>query len=341
MCLIVVGGILVSGCGQQREKQPTEQQPPATGRPTAQPLEAEQPNDLLKGVSLSPRSYQPDDFTDFFDKVKQTGEIVVWAGDWIELNDTSGSGPIVTAELASAYNYVPLIEAQFFTQSTGELVRPLDDTTRQMYRDSAAGFAEEYQPRYLGLGIEVNVLYEKSPEDFDEFVRFFSEVHDAVKATSPNTKIFTVFQLERMKGLHGGLFGGTNDPASAQWSLLDRFPKSDLVAFSTYPGLIYATPSEIPVDYYTEIKSHTARAIAFTEIGWHSDASPAGWESSDDEQAKFVVTFFNLTRDLNMEMAIWSFMYDPDTFEPFRSMGLRRRSDGAAKLAWNEWINAR
>lgn len=329
LCFIVVGVILVSGCGQQQGQQPTEQPP-----------EAEQPSGTLKGVSLSPRSFQPDDFTDFFDKAKQTGEIVMWAGDWMELSDTSGSGPTVVAELASTYNYIPLIEAQFFTQSSGQLVRPLDHTTKQIYINNAADFAEKYKPMYLGFGIEVNVLYEKSPEDFDEFVRFYSEVYDAVKAKSPNTKVFTVFQLERMKGLHGGLFGGTNDPTNAQWSLLNRF-KSDIIAFTTYPGLIYKDPSEIPVDYYAEIKSHAAKAIAFTEIGWHSDASPAGWESSDAEQADFVATFFSLTRDLNKELVIWSFMYDPDIFEPFKSMGLRRRSDGTAKPAWDEWINSK
>jgi len=29
-----------------------------------------------------------------------------------------------------------------------------------------------------------------------------------VKSVSPQTKVFTIFQLEQMKGLNGGLFGG-------------------------------------------------------------------------------------------------------------------------------------
>ena len=208
----------------------------------------------LKGVSLSPRSFEADDFTDFFDKAKQAGDVVMWAGDWIELGNTGGGGATVTAELALTYNYIPLIEAHFFTQSSGELVRPLDDATKQIYRNSAADFADRYKPEYLVFGIEVNALYEKSPEDFDEFVEFFSEVYDDVKARSPSTKVFTTFQLERIKGLQGGLFGGENDQVSlSQWSLLDRFPKSDLNAFTTYPCLIYKAPSEIPLDYYSEI----------------------------------------------------------------------------------------
>ncbi|HEY49806.1 MAG TPA: hypothetical protein G4O13_07155 [Dehalococcoidia bacterium] len=290
----------------------------------------------LKGVSLSPISFEADDFTDFFDKAKQAGDIVMWAGDWIELGNTGGGGATVTAELASTYNYIPLIEAHFFTQSSGELVRPLDDATKQIYRNSAADFADRYKPEYLVFGIEVNALYEKSPEDFDEFVEFFSEVYDAVKATSPDTKVFTTFQLERMKGLQGGLFGGENDPVSlSQWSLLDRFPKSDLVAFTTYPCLIYKAPSEIPLDYYSEISTYTTKPVAFTEIGWFRDG-PSGWESSQEEQAEFISTFFKLTGELEPEIAIWSFLYDQDIESPFETMGLLK-VDETSSIALETW----
>ncbi len=141
-----------------------------------------------------------------------------------------------------------------------------------------------------------------------------------------------------MKGLNGGLFGKANDPSLSQWNLLDRFPKMDLAAFTTYPGLIYWSPSEIPADYYSEIQQHTTKPVAFTEIGWHSAASPAGWESSNAEQAQFVTVFFNLTSNLNKEMA--SFLYDQNTIEPFNSMGLWN-ANNEAKPAWNTWISAK
>ena len=290
----------------------------------------------LKGVSLSPRSFEGDDFTDFFDKAKQAGDIVMWAGDWIELGNTSGGGATVTAELALTYNYIPLIEAHFFIQSSGELVRPLDDATKLIYRNSAADFADRYEPEYLVFGIEVNALYEKSPEDFNEYVEFFSEVYDAVKAKSPGTKVFTTFQLERMKGLQGGLFGGENDPVSlSQWSLLDRFPKSDLIAFTTYPCLIYKDPSEIPQDYYSEITEYTTKPVVFTEIGWFRDG-PSGWESSQAEQAEFISTFFKLTGELKPEIAIWSFLYDQDIESPFETMGLLE-VDETFSIALETW----
>jgi hypothetical protein len=186
----------------------------------------------------------------------------------------------------------------------------------------------------------VNTLYEKSPQDFEIFTRLFDDTCDAVKAASPGTKVFTVFQLERMKGLQGGLFGGVNDPGLAQWGLLDRFPKADLIAFTTYPGLVFPSPADIPAEYYAEAAARAAKPIAFTEIGWHSAAAPAGWESSEDEQAEFVRTFFALTAGVKPEMAVWSFLFDPETDPPFDSMGLYRRSDGNPKSAWDAWIGA-
>ena len=324
---VLLAGILLSatvlsaGCGQ---KTTTDGNSPAlTG--------------TLKGVSLSPKSFQSADFTDFFEKANQAGEIVSWAGDWNELADINSGGPKVVAELAATYSYIPLVEAQFFTQSSGQLLRPLDEATRLSYKNCAAAFAEKYRPKYLALGIEVNILYEKSPADFEAFVSFYAEVYDAVKAVSPDTKVFTIFQLEKMKGLGGGLFGGTNDTSKAQWTLLDRFPKSDIIAFTTYPGLIYKDPADIPADYYTEVESHTSKRIAFSEIGWHSNRAPAGWESSEAEQAQFVTQFITLTTAMDNELAIWSFMYDQGTVEPFNSMGLRR-SDGTARPAWDEWV---
>ncbi|MEW5995985.1 MAG: hypothetical protein AB1657_00105 [Candidatus Micrarchaeota archaeon] len=344
--------LLLFGCTQQPGSQPPvsgsqngasgTQQPapgsqPSSGGGTQTPSTISPPApQFLKGVSLSPRSFSSSDFTDFFSKAQEAGDAVMWAGDWNELSNTQGGGPVVIASLSSQYNYVPVIEAQFFTQSAGQLVRPLDEANRRAYKDAAVAFAEEYKPEYLGLGIEVNILYEKSPSDFDSFVSLYDETYDAVKAVSPNTKIFTVFQLEKMKGLDGGLFGGENNPADAQWELLSRFPKSDLIAFTTYPDLIYKNPSEIPSDYYSEIPTHTDKPIAFTEIGWHSAASPAGWESSEDEQAEFVTRFFDLTSGLDMKLAVWSFLYGQDTVEPFNSMGLLR-GDGTSRPAWDAW----
>lgn len=290
---------------------------------------------VLRGITLTPKSFQSKDFTDFFEKSKQF-EIVAWAGDWSELSNEK-SAPYVLAELSKQYNYIPLIEPQFFIQSTGKLLLSLDEETKQLYKTSLLNFVKKYKPKYIGIGIEINILYEKSPEDFTAFTDLYNEIYKEIKQISPDTKVFTIFQLEKMKGLNGGLFGSKNNEANAEWPLMEKF-SSDLAVFTTYPGLIYKTPAEIPANYYEEIKSKTNKPIAFTEIGWPSDSKVPGWESSEQEQLEFTKTFSTLTKNLNIEFEIWSFMYDQNTIEPFNTMGLFS-SQGKEKEAWNSWIS--
>ncbi|HIH22672.1 TPA: hypothetical protein HA238_03015 [Candidatus Micrarchaeota archaeon] len=333
--------LLIAGCTQSEKKEggntkitETVKNIPTTTSETLAP-----PPKTLRGFSLSPKSFESADFKEFLEKVKAGGSALAWSGDWKQL-ESNDNGAKVISELCPQYGCEPIGIVQFFTQTDGELLRPLSAETKQKYKESAVEFAKKYKPEYFGIGIELNILYEKSPADFDEFVTFYAEVYDAIKTASPGTKVFTIFQLEKMKGLGGGLFGGENNPANAQWDILNKFKKSDIIAFTTYPGLIYPNPSEIPADYYSEIKSHTTKPIAFTEIGWHSAASPKGWESSESEQAEFVKIFFNRTTGLNSEFIVWSFLYDQKTIEPFNSMGLYG-TDGNAKTAWAEWLSAK
>jgi len=127
VCLALMG-LAVSGCGNANTTEHSRQ--------------VEEPNGILRGVSLSPKSSQSADFTDFFEKATRAGQTIMWAGDSGELSNVNKGGPVVTTELASVYDYTPLIEVTFFTQSTGELIRPLDEATKHDYIDSAADFAD-------------------------------------------------------------------------------------------------------------------------------------------------------------------------------------------------------
>ncbi len=291
----------------------------------------------LRGVSLSPRSFKGEDFADFFEKAQQAGKVLTWAGDWWELVDEEGAAHEVT-KLALHYELEPVIIATYFDQATGELARPLNETTRMQYIDSAVAYVKVYEPRYIGLGIEINSFKMKSQELYEEFVVFFRELYPLLKEASPNTKVFTVFQLERMKGLHGGLIGGINDESLFQWGLLDDFTDADALAFTTYPCLVFKDPSEMPEDYYGEIRSHTSKEVLITESGWFREG-PKGWESDDEEQVLFIHALFDLTEGLELPLLIWSFLYDPDVHIPFDTMGLLD-ADETHTRAWEAWTGS-
>ncbi len=289
-----------------------------------------------KGVNYLPKGSNLADQNDFFEKAKLSGSFVTWAGDWMEL---SGHNPTSITERVKNNDLEPVIIASYYNQGAKKLLRPTTEATLKKYQETTASFAEKYKPKYIGFGIEINIMYENDPIEFEKFVSLFNETVDLVKTKSPETKVFTVFQLERLKGLKGGLFGGQDDTKANNWSLLENFSKADLFAFTSYPYLIFKNPSDIPTDYYTEIKLHSNKPIAFTEVAWASKLTVRGWESSEADQATFVSRFFELTTTLKPEMIIWPFIYDPPTSEPFASIGLIKK-DGTPKPAWATWLKA-
>jgi hypothetical protein len=311
--------------------------PSTTEEATTEETPPEETEKTLRGVSLSPRSFEGQDFADFFEKAQQAGGALTWAGDWWGLVDEEGAAHVVT-KLAVQYELEPVVIATYFDQATGELARPMNETTRRQYIEGAVAYVEAYEPRYIGLGIEINSFKMKSLEGYEEFVAFFRELYPLLKEASPGTKVFTVFQLERMKGLHGGLFGGTNDESLSQWGLLDDFPDADALAFTTYPCLVFKDPSEMPEDYYGEIRSHTSKEVLITESGWFREG-PEGWESDDEEQASFINALFDLTEGLEPPLLIWSFLYDPNAQIPFDTMGLLD-ADEAHTRAWEAWTGS-
>ncbi|MDZ7731554.1 MAG: hypothetical protein U5K37_12570 [Natrialbaceae archaeon] len=192
----------------------------------------------LRGISLSPRSYEEADFNEFFELVEQAGLDVRWAGSWTDLESEEGA-PSVVCSLAEQYGYHPIIETGVYSVDDGELFRPLDEAGQTDFLDTLIAFASEWQPPFLGIGVEVNIHAEEQPEEFETFVSLYDEVYDAIKTVTVGTQVYPVFQLEWMRGLRGGIFGGENDAAQAQWDLLERFPKRDLVAFTSYPDLVF------------------------------------------------------------------------------------------------------
>jgi hypothetical protein len=291
-------------------------------------------------VALSPRSFQANDFARFFfEEIQQVADVVVWGGPWEDLANLDSGPAAATARLASQQGMQSLVQVAPYDGS-GKLRRPLDEAGRRAYRDIAVAFVRRHLPAYLVLGVEVNDFATKAPAEFEAFVTLFSETYDAVKAVSPATKVFPTFQLERLRGLGGGLFGGMNDPSMAKWQLIQRFPKADLVGFTTYPSIIFKEPSDVPADYYAEAAARAGKPIAFVESGWFAETPAAGWESSEEEQAAFARRLLEMARPLAPELVTWTFLYDPGAQgglpTVFLSMGLLR-PDGSPRPAWEVW----
>lgn len=291
-----------------------------------------------KGIAMVPRTKDTPKFNELFKVAPELGGVVTWTGDWGELSKpTSGAKALVAA--AKQYDFTPVVLVTLHNNtSPSKLLRPLTPELMDQYAKDAAEFVGQNPLGYFGMGVEINNLENSDKAQYQEFVQLFNKAADAVKKESPTTKVFTVFQLERMKGLNGGLFGGSNNENANTWELVNDFSKADVIGFTSYPYLIYKTPSEIPDDYYSAIPALVNKPVIFTEIGWPSRVEAAGWDSSPTLQAKFVDRFFELTKTVDPKLIIWPFAYDPPANHPFSSVGLSE-VDGQHKPAWDKWVS--
>jgi hypothetical protein len=264
-------------------------------------------------------------------------QMIERVADILEWEEGPESALKVVQGLADQFGYTPLSVAGVFDVDNGELIRPIDDATFDRYVAAAAGFAGRHQPRFLGLGVEIDTQWRTHPDEFDRFVELFAAVADAVHTASPDTLVFTTFQLERFSGMQGGIFGGTNDASLAAWDLVDRFPDADIIGFTTYPGLVFSNPDDIPGDYYTRLADLAGgRPIAFTEMGWQAGGDFGPYSGTPDLQARFVERFPELIADVDVAFYVWSFLFDQAVHELFSTMGLIG-SDGTPRAAWEVW----
>ena len=259
--------------------------------------------------------------------------------------DPNGGVPAViasTAVAAKQYGFGPVVIALGVARDgTTGVVSTVDwASQRARFVQTAASIARDQRPSYLALGVEVNRLWMSDPSAFDGFVAGYAEAYDEIKKVSPATKVFTIFQLELMRGAAYILTGQAS--TAVQWSLLDRFRgRLDLVGFTTYPFLAFASPKEIPDDYYQEAMRRASLPVAFTEVGWPSGSiagTASRYDGTPEEQVEFITRFFALTAQVQREVVLWSFPNEVASVpgRPFATVALRTR-DGAAKPALAAW----
>ena len=305
----------------------------ACGTSASQSASATNTASVLKGVAFSPPS---SGVQAFLQALPALGGTLDWSGDWSELGNTSGS-PYQISAMAKAQNlHLVVTVTAHRNSSPSKLLRPLDSQNLAAYLTDLDLYFAKFRPDYFGIGIEVNNLYQSDPAGYQSFVTLFAQAQAKVKQLSPNTRVFVAFQLEEMKGLNGGLRGGQNDPAKNQWQLLADFPNADLLAFTSYPFLIYHDPSQVPDNYYSEITAHTERPVAISELGWPSAPVATGWVSTAALQAQFITRFATLTQPVKPRFVLWLSAFDQPIAEPFTSIGLGA-ADGAHKPAWDTW----
>jgi hypothetical protein len=211
----------------------------------------------------------------------------------------------------------------------------------QRLRDSFLAYvtyvARNYAPDYMALGVEVNMLYDRNPDQFEAFLALYKDAYRQVKATSPQTKVFPTFQLEDLEGN----FGRIHPP---QWELLEIFEgHMDVLAISSYPYLSgLRVASELRPDYYSQLRARWEGEIIISETGYASGPVEGQVNiGSEEDQQTYLRRLLEEAEKHNFRAVVWLAALDPSFLGQgasavFRDIGLRR-SDGANKLAWSTW----
>ena len=213
----------------------------------------------------------------------------------------------------------------------------LDPRLRESFIAYTTHVVKNYRPEYLAIGVEINMLYERNPKQFEAFVSLYREAYDAAKHNNSRTKVFPTFQLEDLEGN----FGDLHPP---HWEVLDSFRgKMDVLAISTYPFLSgVRSASDIRPDYFSQLRARWDGEILISETGYAS-APVQGHVSvgTEDDQQAYLSRVLEDANTLGFSMVVWFAALDPSfasggSSAIFRDIGLRH-SEGANKLAWSTW----
>jgi hypothetical protein len=227
---------------------------------------------------------------------------------------------------------------------------------RTAYLNFTLRILREFKPRYLGLASEINTYAEAHPEDFKNFISLYRETYAAIKAESPETKVFVTFQWEQMNSIAG--FDTSGVPYKIKWEQVDIFePQLDLWVISSYPFIAFKSGSDIPADYYAPLLTRTNKPLAVAEGGFVSRET-RNIPGKPQDQVDYLNAIhtqlgdrldfwiYLLLDDLN-ENSYGSFFRkqgmgkgDIETFGFFVNVGLREK-DGTPKPALQTWDSFR
>lgn len=222
--------------------------------------------------------------------------------------------------------------SELYTLAPGRRTRFLDPDFREAFKNAALYYTRQMKPKYLALGIEINMYYLGNEDDFANYISLYKQTYDAVKGVSPDTKVFATIQLEDIQGLWSW---NKHEPP---WFIVKELePKMDLLVLSTYPSLLFDSPREMPADYLSRVRDYTGLKIAIGETGYNSGKGLIKDAGSQEKQKEYLMRMLREADELDMEFFTWYTIYDaedlPRELEPFKDMGLRY-SDDTMKPVW-------
>lgn len=128
------------------------------------------------------------------------------------------------------------------------------------YVEEAIAF---FQPDYLNIGIEVNLLARNNPSQWEPYLALHRAVYAALKADHPALPIFvSLTGIDLLEGYTDA------DPAMQRRAFADIIAYTDIFALSMYVYFTRYMTAEIPADMFDKLAALTDRPLAVAETGY-------------------------------------------------------------------------
>ena len=161
-----------------------------------------------------------------------------------------------------------------------------EPAVQRAYREFVVAFDSIVRPEWLGLAMETNLIRAAAkPAVYAAVVTMTNDAAAHLRAAGSRAQLMVSVQVETAWGRLAGAGGGTF--VGVQRDRTD-FPFVQVLGLSSYPYLGgFASPEQIPLDYYTRIASGWGAPMMVVEGGWTSGSVP-GVTSSPDLQARWI-----------------------------------------------------
>lgn len=222
---------------------------------------------------------------------------------------------------------------------------------KQAYLNYAIDVVEFFQPDYFAMGIEVNLLYNENPSEWEAFMELHRETYTALKARYPELPIFaSVLGVAFLDG-----YRDEDDPMKQRELLADILEYSDYYAISIYPYLTSLLTTPIPDTMWDDLLSLSDKPIAITETGYPAQPftildGALTFEGTEEKQEAYIRRLFQEANAREFEFVINFIIRDYDTLyeqidggdleKLWRDTGLYDE-DGQPRLAletWRGWL---
>ncbi len=161
------------------------------------------------------------------------------------------------------------------------------ETAFYHWAESAINF---FDPDYLLIGIEVNLLMKNQPEIWDSYMTLHSHLYARLKEAHPNLPV-----MVSMTGVDL-LEGYTDADHEMQLQALnDIIDYTDFLALSVYPYLTAYMTNSIPQNIFDQLAGLTDKPLAISETGYAAqdftiqvEDMRLEFDSDEDKQAQYM-----------------------------------------------------